>query len=89
MKNFYLLYSSYLEKEAFTPQLVEQIEKEKVRCRRTNLKQVKKDGSRIYTQELLLKKYPLHKAGELTSRGFERSGTTAYKCSPQTKTTMA
>lgn len=53
------------------------------------LKQVKKDGSRIYTQELLLKKYPLHEAGELTSRGFERSETTAYKCSPRTKTTIA
>ena len=48
------------------------------------LKEVKKDGVRIYTQELLLNEYPPHEAGELTSRGFKRSGTTAYKCSPRT-----
>lgn len=53
------------------------------------LKEVKKDGSRIYTQELLLKKYPLHKAGELTSRDFKRSGTVAYKCNPRTDINIA
>lgn len=48
------------------------------------LKEVKKEGSRIYTQELLLNEYPPHKAGEFTSRDFKRSETTAYKCSPRT-----
>ena len=48
------------------------------------LKEVKKDGNRIYTQELLLKKYPLHNAGELMSRGLKTSESTAYKCSPRT-----
>ena len=48
------------------------------------LKEVKKEGSRIYTQELLLNKYPLPKAGELTSRGSIRSETIAYKCNPRT-----
>mgnify|MGYP007069921041 CR=1 FL=1 len=37
------------------------------------LKEVKKEGNRIYTQELLLKNYPPHKAGELTSRGLQAS----------------
>lgn len=48
------------------------------------LKEVKSEGSRIYTQELLLNEYPPHKAGELSSRGFKRSESTAYKCSPRT-----
>ena len=48
------------------------------------LKEVKKEGSRIYTQELLLNEYPPHEAGELTSRGLKTSETTAYKCSPRT-----
>lgn len=48
------------------------------------LKEVKSEGSRIYTQELLLNEYPPHKAGELSSRGFQRSESTAYKCSPRT-----
>ena len=48
------------------------------------LKEVKKDGNRIYTQELLLNKYPPHEAGELMSRGLQASETTAYKCSPRT-----
>ena len=39
----------------------------------------------IYTQELLLNKYPLHKAGELTSRGLKPSEPIAYKCNPRTK----
>lgn len=37
------------------------------------LKEVKKEGNRIYTQELLLKNYPPHEAGELTSRGLQAS----------------
>jgi hypothetical protein len=48
------------------------------------LKEVVKDGNRIYTQELLLNKYPLQDAGELMSRGLNTSETTAYKCSPRT-----
>lgn len=48
------------------------------------LKEVKKAGNRIYTQELLLNKYPPHEAGELMSRGLQASETTAYKCSPRT-----
>ncbi len=48
------------------------------------LKEVKKAGNKIYTQELLLNKYPPHEAGELMSRGLQASETTAYKCSPRT-----
>ena len=53
------------------------------------LKEVKKEGNRIYTQELLLNEYPPHEAGELTSRGLKTSGTAAYKCSPRTKNNIA
>lgn len=49
------------------------------------LKEVKKEGSRIYTQELLLNEYPPHEAGELTSRDFKRSESVAYKCNPRTR----
>ena len=52
------------------------------------LKEVKKDGNRIYTQELLLNKYPPLEAGELMSRGLQTSETTAYKCSPRTELTI-
>lgn len=52
------------------------------------LKEVKKDGNRIYTQELLLNKYPLQDTGELMSRGLKISETTAYKCSPRTDLTI-
>lgn len=48
------------------------------------LKEVKKEGSRIYTQELLLNKYPPHEAGELTSRGLIKSESITYKCNPRT-----
>ena len=43
---------------------------------------------RIYTQELLLNKYPPLEAGELMSRGLQVSETTAYKCSPRTKSNI-
>ena len=52
------------------------------------LKEVKKEGNRIYTQELLLNKYPPHEAGELTSRGLKPSEPIAYKCNPRTKYTI-
>lgn len=48
------------------------------------MKLVVKDGNRIYTQELLLNKYPLQDAVELMSRGLNTSETTAYKCNPRT-----
>ena len=48
------------------------------------LKEVKLGGTRIYTQELLLNKYPQHEAGEVMSRGLIKSESTAYKCSPRT-----
>ena len=53
------------------------------------LKEVKKDGNRIYTQELLLNKYPPRNAGELMSRGLKTSESTAYKCSPRTDSNIA